>query len=687
MRIWLQTVAPDIGRGLRAAVATIIPFYLATALDHPELRWVALGGWFGSLVDPGGSKGDRALLIGNYALFGGVSVTLTGLLLPWPELVILYLTWVAFCTSLLRALGGAAASLGTFLLIATCISMDGTYIHPLRDGLAFTLGASWAVLLSSVVWPVWTHLPLRRSVGRVFDRLGDYATELAHTAEHGTPVGHDEWSRIARQHQRTVRAAIEETKQVALALRARRFGESPTGSRLRVLLGDAEAQFFSLIAVGEEIERAQLLRGEMVQALHAFASSCRDVNARLISAASFFSKEHAERDWPVLIGPGNLENLLRSGQSTLSMISSPETSELDDPIDGNHKGRRSLLKILQVLRDALSIRSPHLHHAIRVACAVSFASFVGRWFLPQHVAWVMVTAVGVLQPFPGATAKRAIERVIGTVLGSAVAVLLMSVIANPFVLALTMIPLSAAAVITRPRSYRLFTFFLTPVFVLFADHTESDLWTGIFRSGAALLGGLIALAASIMVIPSWEKRRLSDAMQRVTVAISRYAKLSFDALEQRSSTARALLPEGRRAVGIALGEAETSLERLLAEPLHGKTEPENAMQFITYVRRLSNAFTTLDATIEYRALSQDKSSIALHAARDYVEDVLDRLSPDRRAIDAESTPRLPRLPDGLPEPLGPGLHRILRYSELVSRLPQAQPETLPPPPFEARARA
>ncbi|HET9992240.1 MAG TPA: hypothetical protein VFQ65_27100, partial [Kofleriaceae bacterium] len=53
-------IAPDLSRGVRAAIAVVVPFYLAAQLDHPELAWLALGGWLGALADPTGTRRARA---------------------------------------------------------------------------------------------------------------------------------------------------------------------------------------------------------------------------------------------------------------------------------------------------------------------------------------------------------------------------------------------------------------------------------------------------------------------------------------------------------------------------------------------------------------------------------------------------------------------------------------------------
>jgi uncharacterized membrane protein YccC len=226
---------------------------------------------------------------------------------------------------------------------------------------------------------------------------------------------------------------------------------------------------------------------------------------------------------------------------------------------------------------------------------------------------VTVTTIAVLQPYPGPTSTRAAERVVGTTLGCAVAAVLTMTVHSPLALAALMLPLSVAAVATRPRSYRLFTFFLTPVFVLIAERHPGDWWTAAARAGDSVIGGLIALVAALVVLPSWERTRLPDALDGMIAAVTTYRDLVIASLDRRRSDTAAqidlTIAKARRAAGLAIGEAETSLERWLAEPLRAPTQGESAMQLVTHARRLTNACTALDSRAAH-GVADDEASRA-----------------------------------------------------------------------------
>jgi uncharacterized membrane protein YccC len=203
--------------------------------------------------------------------------------------------------------------------------------------------------------------------------------------------------------------------------------------------------------------------------------------------------------------------------------------------------------------------------------------------------------LAVLQPYSGATSAKAAQRVLGTVLGSIAAVAITLLLHSPVALAAAMFPLSVAAVATHRRNYRLFTFFLTPVFVLLAERFQGDWWVAAARASDAAIGGGIAFVVAVFIFPSRERTRLPELLARMLDAVAAYATAVFEgAANRHTESAEGRIMAARRNAGIALGEAENSIERLLTEPRHDTPTGEYALQLITYARRAAGALTTID---------------------------------------------------------------------------------------------
>ncbi|MDX2089126.1 MAG: FUSC family protein [Kofleriaceae bacterium] len=296
---------------LRVAIATVVPFYLAIVLAEPVLAWASLGGWLGSLADPGGRGWQRVVAVGVFAVGGGLTITLGILSAPHPSVAACVLATVTFGATLARARIPLAASVGTVLAITSAIATSVMRTDtPVTAGALFALGAAWPLLFSSLVW-----------------------------------------------------------------------GGAPTPR----------------------------------------------------------------------LDPGP-----------------------------------------QVPREAV------LHHALCVAIAALCAFVLGNVLSPDHASWVTVTTVAVMQPYPTATLERAVERMLGTVVGCTVVIAIMRFVHAPLAIALVMFSLTAAATLARPRSYRMFVAFLTPVFVLVASRLYADWGSVALRVFDVVLGGLLAVVATLV---------------------------------------------------------------------------------------------------------------------------------------------------------------------------------------------
>src|SRR5262249_4232939 len=140
VRTVLEAAAPDIAKGGRAAVVMVVPFSLAGTLHRPELSWTALGGWLGTLADPGGSRTTRAKTLLAFALAGAALVAGVESLVARRHVATLGFTAVVFAMSLLRARGGTAGTIGSLLTVVFAIASPRPRTTPAPHAALFALG-------------------------------------------------------------------------------------------------------------------------------------------------------------------------------------------------------------------------------------------------------------------------------------------------------------------------------------------------------------------------------------------------------------------------------------------------------------------------------------------------------------------------------------------------------------------
>jgi uncharacterized membrane protein YccC len=235
-----------------------------------------------------------------------------------------------------------------------------------------------------------------------------------------------------------------------------------------------------------------------------------------------------------------------------------------------------------------------VRHALRLAVAVAAAQLLGAALHATRGPWITVTALIVLQPSAGLTVRRSAARVVGTVAGGVVAAALAATLHDPRLIAGVVFVLAGLAVSARGVHYGVFTFFLTPVFVLLAQPAPGDWELAGVRVADTLIGGAVAVAAGLLLWPTWEAASLGSTVADAVEASRAHLALAVRAAAGSDAPTAAVLAEARRRAGLAATAGEAALERLLAEP-GGRRRGAALLALLARARRLNGAASALAA--------------------------------------------------------------------------------------------
>lgn len=171
---------------------------------------------------------------------------------------------------------------------------------------------------------------------------------------------------------------------------------------------------------------------------------------------------------------------------------------------------------VQTVRDAIaqlrkhaSLSSDGMHFALRLGIATTAA------YLTVHILalpcgyWATMAVLLILQPSAAGTLPRSVERAVGTVVGTIIAVGIGALALTPLQIALAVFPLIGLTMALRPVSYSVFVAFLTPSFVLVADYAMPafEYNYALARLENNLLGSAIAIAATLILWPLTDRLR------------------------------------------------------------------------------------------------------------------------------------------------------------------------------------
>ena len=655
--------------GLRAALATTAPLVLDHLLHTGGGTWMSVAGFIGALADKGGPYRTRAATLLAIALGGAGAAALGAIVAEHSAIAIPATLVIAVACGLARAYGNAGVSVGNGVLTIYVISLGYPPASPVDAWarLGFILaGGAWVMLLSLVLWPLRPYRPVRLAVAAAHRAVAEYADYLAARAQGGdrpTPL--------------VVRAALEVARAALASVRRGRPGESGRGERLLVLGETADQIYGNLFGLSDVLE--SLPREANAGAQRALADVARDVGETLRSIAAAIEEEDQSRAVTVSWSGDTLRRSLEVPATDLYLdtlthyrhaaqildrvgqyasVAAAVTAGLNagsrpPPLErkGEIEDPEPSLPWFVPLRAVLSPGSLVFRYALRLGIVTAAAVALTSALDLKRGYWVTVTAVIILQPYVGATSLRALQRVLGTVVGGALAALLAAWFHSPVAVVVMVFVFSAVAVALLPLNYAAFSVFLTPTFVLLAEANAGDWHLAGLRIGNTMLGGGLAIAGTWLLWPSPEAERLPQHLSDVLQAMRAYLAEVIARFDDRSDAAGAAFRAARRHVGLAILNAEESLERLLGEQRGRDDDVTPAMTLVTYARRFT-------ASIAALALSRHSvAAIPPHALEAFGEG-MDQALADLAAAIAEGRP--PRPLDPVGAPADPTLPPLLR---------------------------
>ncbi len=620
-------VRPAYAAGFRAALATVVPLLVAQAFRLSGGTWMSLAGFSGAIVDRGGAYTTRAAAVAALTGFGAMAVFI-GAIASHQLAVAVPLTFaIALVCALGRAWGNVGATVGGSVLNMFVISLAYpalTLAEALgRAGYAIA-GGAWAALVALVLWPIRPYRPARLALGDTLRKLADYVDEIAKPLASGQ-AGDD----ALPAGSFVVRTALENARAVLAAIRRGRAGESGRGERLVVLSQTADQMFGNLIALVETIEaippggRDPRQQEHIVAALRDIARVLRELGGRVeeekqtgttsvpfsgaplreslttaaepkdgavalsspesADAAAHYTHAAALLDRIAMYANVAAANTAALGGGHPSVpTTTPETEELTEP--------RALLA---PFRSVIAPGSLVLRHALRVAIVTSAAVWLAGALHLSRGYWVTITVVIILQPYTGVTTQRAVQRVIGTVLGGILTAGLGALFHDIRAILVLSFIFAAVSVAVLPMNYTVFSIFLTPTFVLLAEASAGDWHLATVRVIDTLLGGALALLGARLLWPAPEWMRLPTYLTGALRANRDYLQTVVRSFPDRSDAAGEAMRARRRDAALAAINAEESFQRLLAEH-GGKSELlAPVMTFLTYIRRFTVSIAAL----------------------------------------------------------------------------------------------
>lgn len=602
---------------LRITLSIIVPAGVLFALDLPQPAiGVAHGALLIALTDIRGTIEDkRTTSIVSILLFFVVSL-LSILALPYPWLMGLILFFITLACSMLTVYGSRFSISGTAAIVLMI------FIWGLKpSGLSFCIYLlTGSILYHSIsllhLW-IWPERYLRYAISECLLTTHDYLKVKALFYDPNIPL-EECYKKAILTHNR-VSEAQQQLRSILLRDKAAMHNSNLKG---QALLRAAEKTidlyeqitaihyYYDFIREQFAITGALDLIRQMVEHLTAdmlhisemkpfsqqqqsleTSRQLSHLTARFEYVISKESHSNAEILSKLLV---NLKSIHADIQGIHRILSNANaTSITNEPKpEYHHFAPFENMEWKQLLAH-FKISSPIFRFSLRLALTCLFCYILAQFFeLGRYSYWILITVVVIIKPAFSLTRERNIQRLTGTIIGIAIALILLFFVKNTIVL-LAFGTVFLLTFFTFNRTHHLLSVIgLTPMIILVLYIYGDSGWGFVLeRIYDTLIGCAIAFAATYL-FPSWESSRVPFLCRELLKANIHYLEKLQDLISETPLT-----PTGyklaRKNVYIEQANLSSAFQRMLGEPKHKTIASENIYHFQMLNHILSSNISSL----------------------------------------------------------------------------------------------
>lgn len=642
-----EYLEPTISWSIRVVLALNVPlivFPLFFGFSY-HIIWAAFGAYMLTLIDYRGSHYKKmliqlveAILILIAAIIGmniGNSVVLSVIgMLVIGVFAALIRNWSDYGSTI-------GVGVGFFYLFG--ISNPTNFGESLVYGWYVLLGSIWAIAIIFISFPFSASNPLRRSLATIWKKNTEYLDALLESFLDPEIDTQDIRNITAKEIE--IRAAIDKSIEL--------FNRRKENSRLKADHYDQmmeirkSAAYFGANArvIHEELES---LRGNaFLQTNHSILyktiSALSQASARLSIVIFTFRGEDLTmakiRIKRFEIAVGILKNTLKSQEfeedqritlkqlivnleqchelmkNTIDLVNQKLDFKRSNYFENyklsfNHfiAGLQPRVMV-QIVREVFNIDSQQFKYSLRVGFGLALSVFIFKFFKIDHGHWIALTLLIVIQPYYGATRKKGIERIIGTVAGILVggAIMLLPIKHEAFVIILIFISFFVAYYLRN--NYKVGVFFVTIMMVVMMQLSKQGSWDLIWwRVLSTLIGSILAIIISFAFWPIWEK-------QRFPALLNKSLNMNLFYLSQVSLNYQNKLPVGvtwhksRRLSEAANNNLFACVQRMYEEPQSHQREIDVHFAKVGSNIRISREITSLAFSLENTPYSEELAEL------------------------------------------------------------------------------
>lgn len=581
---------PTIGKAIRVTIAFVLPLIWGFMTDYIDAAvWIAITAQILCNVNIQGSYPVKMLLLSG-AVLACCVCTAFGTLAGHHWLLAAGLMFIlAFLGGFVRQSGshGPGVTIGVLLLYLLSLDHPGDLVMVGKMFVWILTGGILALVFTLVSWAFVPFNPFRHSIANTWKALSDwldvFSKNVSHTEEPKTAPGDLDEKELALRVELNKSMEMLSRNQAIAHSRQNRISYQLV--ELRRIASFAGTTVSSLSAVTEGNPSSHKLFKYVLEnlsqsayriALSIITNRPEDIYAVRLSMERTKQSINAflEEVYEMPVHPPEkplqqaLQDMVSYLEEALSILERfrRQNANMTFYLRNFFTGMTIPQKIPWV-RFEFNSRSFTFRFAVRLALAMSMGIGIYKYFHIPHGYWIAMTVMIVLQPEFGATIKKALDRLKGTISGAVFGSLLF-LIPMPFWMNVSIVALcSLLMTFYLLRNYAIAAFFITIMVIALFHLLEPVTWQlGGIRFLNTLGGAGLALLGGFAFFPLWERYRFPELIKQAIEANKNYTDMLLHTLVEGSKKNRMYFVKTRREAEMNNNNAFHSLKRMKEEP-------------------------------------------------------------------------------------------------------------------------
>jgi len=642
--------------GVRVTLEIILPVIICAQFNKIGIGFtIALGALCVSISDaPGPVEQKRnGMLYCNAFVF--TMALLTGFVNDNVVLLGLLIVLSSFLFTMISVYGSRAGSIGTAALLVMILRMADVVppLQVLTDALLILAGGAWYMLVALLFFRFTPYRPAQRSLGECIHETAKFLRIKAALYDVDTNF-EDEYRKLVAQ-QIIVNEKQDAVREMLYKNRALIKESTRSGKILILAFSDLMDLYEQITATWYDYEslRTRFADTGVLQDVSEVILKISDELDHIglaIQANGMYKKQYelipeldklkakidllSDRHHSKLVLKKILVNLRSLGE---------KVAELANYFRAEKYSKRKLYSRdeyarfvshqqidLPLLLNNLHLESSVFRHAIRMTITC-FAGFLVAYSVNygNHSYWILLTIIVILKPGFGLTKQRNIERIIGTIAGGILGILILSFIHNRDVL-FGLIAFFMLGTYTFQRlNYTVMVIFTTPyVIILFHLLGLGSLGVAEERLLDTGIACILAFLANYFLFPHWESKHLRNYMVGVMKANIDYLHKLKEMLGGRKMSVLEYKLV-RKQLYVSTANLAAAFHRMLSEPKSKQKDSKQIYQFVALNHVLSSNVASLSAGIKNNELSFYPKEVLQQVNRSVkiLEDSLQKIDP------------------------------------------------------------